>query len=120
MERGNLLLFKSSDHLRVKSLSICDTNTSPDEPGRTEDEKQNECGERCPEIPDLNHFSFATWRTASAEANRAKKPTYAKASVGEGGEGGIRTPGPFTVNCFQDSRDRPLCHLSGDKGKISV
>ena len=29
-----------------------------------------------------------------------------------GGEGGIRTPGPVTVNGFQDRRVRPLCHLS--------
>ena len=29
------------------------------------------------------------------------------------GERGIRTPGPFTVNGFQDRRNRPLCHLSG-------
>ncbi len=29
-----------------------------------------------------------------------------------GGEGGIRTPGPLTVNGFQDRRIRPLCHLS--------
>ena len=28
------------------------------------------------------------------------------------GEGGIRTPGPVTVNGFQDRRIRPLCHLS--------
>ena len=28
------------------------------------------------------------------------------------GEGGIRTPGPVTVNGFQDRRNRPLCHLS--------
>jgi hypothetical protein len=31
---------------------------------------------------------------------------------GIGGEGGIRTPGPLTVNGFQDRRIRPLCHLS--------
>lgn len=31
------------------------------------------------------------------------------------GEGGIRTPGPVTVNGFQDRRNRPLCHLSGRK-----
>jgi hypothetical protein len=30
-----------------------------------------------------------------------------------GGERGIRTPGPVTVNGFQDRRIRPLCHLSG-------
>ncbi len=28
------------------------------------------------------------------------------------GERGIRTPGPLTVNGFQDRRVRPLCHLS--------
>ena len=28
------------------------------------------------------------------------------------GERGIRTPGPVTVNGFQDRRNRPLCHLS--------
>jgi hypothetical protein len=31
------------------------------------------------------------------------------------GERGIRTPGPLTVNGFQDRRIRPLCHLSGRK-----
>ena len=31
------------------------------------------------------------------------------------GERGIRTPGPVTVNSFQDCRIRPLCHLSGCK-----
>ena len=33
------------------------------------------------------------------------------------GERGIRTPGPVTVNGFQDRRIRPLCHLSGAKVK---
>jgi hypothetical protein len=28
------------------------------------------------------------------------------------GERGIRTPGPVTVNGFQDRRIRPLCHFS--------
>ena len=61
-------------------------------------------------------------RTKSAVAHRnteltaiKAKPTCAKASVGEGGERGIRTPGPVTVNGFQDRRIRPLCHLSGAK-----
>ena len=31
------------------------------------------------------------------------------------GERGIRTPGPLTVNGFQDRRIRPLCHLSVGK-----
>ncbi len=30
-----------------------------------------------------------------------------------GGEKGIRTPGGFHLNGFQDRRIRPLCHLSG-------
>ena len=29
-----------------------------------------------------------------------------------GGGRGIRTPGPVTVNSFQDCRIRPLCHSS--------
>jgi hypothetical protein len=32
-----------------------------------------------------------------------------------GGERGIRTPGPVTVNGFQDRRVKPLCHLSAAK-----
>ena len=28
------------------------------------------------------------------------------------GEGGIRTPGAFQLNSFQDCRNRPLYHLS--------
>ena len=31
------------------------------------------------------------------------------------GERGIRTPGPVTVNSFQDCRIRPLCQLSAAK-----
>ncbi len=37
---------------------------------------------------------------------------------GSSGERGIRTPGPVTVNGFQDRRIRPLCHLSA--AKVSV
>ncbi len=37
--------------------------------------------------------------------------------VASSGERGIRTPGPITVNSFQDCRNRPLCHLSGCKIK---
>ncbi len=35
--------------------------------------------------------------------------------IKQSGERGIRTPGPVTVNGFQDRRIRPLCHLSGAK-----
>jgi DNA-binding transcriptional ArsR family regulator len=34
------------------------------------------------------------------------------------GETGIRTPGPLTVNGFQDRRIKPLCHLSKDQQKL--
>ena len=42
---------------------------------------------------------------------RTTKPAT-KAGFNLSGEGGIRTPGPVTVNSFQDCRNRPLCHLS--------
>ena len=35
-----------------------------------------------------------------------------------GGERGIRTPGPVTVNSFQDCRNRPLCQLSAAKVRV--
>ena len=37
-----------------------------------------------------------------------------------GGEWGIRTPGPVTVNSFQDCRNRPLCQLSFNSDSIVV
>ena len=46
--------------------------------------------------------------------NIKKKPGL-RSKPGFGGERGIRTPGPITVNSFQDCRNRPLCHLSVDK-----
>ena len=36
------------------------------------------------------------------------------------GERGIRTPGPVTVNGFQDRRIRPLCHLSEAKVRLLI
>ena len=35
------------------------------------------------------------------------------------GEGGIRTPGAFQLNSFQDCRNRPLYHLSCDSNKTN-
>jgi hypothetical protein len=49
-----------------------------------------------------------------------RKPTVAKAMVGESGELGIRTPGPVTVNSFQDCRNRPLCQLSAAKIRFEL
>jgi len=46
--------------------------------------------------------------------HKIKKPCGSKV-FHFGGEKGIRTPGPVTVNGFQDRRIRPLCHLSGAK-----
>jgi hypothetical protein len=36
------------------------------------------------------------------------------------GELGIRTPGPVTVNSFQDCRNRPLCQLSAAKIRFEI
>ena len=54
-----------------------------------------------------------------------KKPTKSLNLVGfvticisTGGERGIRTPGPVTVNSFQDCRIRPLCHFSSERQSI--
>ncbi len=48
-----------------------------------------------------------------------KKPSQSITKQGlnklSGGELGIRTPGPVTVNSFQDCRNRPLCQLSAAK-----
>ena len=41
-----------------------------------------------------------------------KKSPFSRAFYFTGGERGIRTPGPVTVNGFQDRRNRPLCHFS--------
>ena len=43
---------------------------------------------------------------------KTKKPRNDVVLNSFGGERGIRTPGPVTVNSFQDYRNRPLCHLS--------
>ena len=40
--------------------------------------------------------------------------------TGISGERGIRTPGPVTVNGFQDRRIRPLCHLSAAKIRFEI
>ena len=44
---------------------------------------------------------------------KIKNPSYYTRILS--GERGIRTPGPVTVNGFQDRRIRPLCHLSAAK-----
>ena len=49
---------------------------------------------------------------------QAKAPTD-RAFACCGGRG-IRTPGPVTVNSFQDCRNRPLCQLSLNSGYTIV
>lgn len=56
-----------------------------------------------------------------------KKPTkllnlvgFSTVCISTGGERGIRTPGPVTVNSFQDCRIRPLCHFSNKSYTTSV
>lgn len=50
-------------------------------------------------------------RKKSYKPRKNKKTRYISGFIS--GERGIRTPGPVTVNGFQDRRNRPLCHLSG-------
>ncbi len=49
--------------------------------------------------------------------NYLNKKTSVKTEV-LSGELGIRTPGPVTVNSFQDCRNRPLCQLSAAKIRL--
>jgi hypothetical protein len=44
--------------------------------------------------------------------SKTKNPKLSFRVCNTGGERGIRTPGPVTVNSFQDCRIRPLCHFS--------
>ncbi len=45
---------------------------------------------------------------------------FNKINIDFGGERGIRTPGPVTVNGFQDRRVRPLCQLSAAKIRFEI
>ena len=49
------------------------------------------------------------------EQKKTKTHVNIEFSLLKGGERGIRTPGPVTVNGFQDRRVRPLCQLSAAK-----
>ena len=58
---------------------------------------------------------FCVYHLRSSELGSildTKKPRNNVVLNSFGGERGIRTPGPVTVNSFQDYRNRPLCHLS--------
>ena len=59
-------------------------------------------------------MAFFTRVLASELADTCKKTTAFlwNAAVYRCGEGGIRTPGAFQLNSFQDCRNRPLYHLS--------
>jgi hypothetical protein len=63
----------------------------------------------------------AIW--VSSKIKKARKKTifevFTSFDIASGGERGIRTPGGFHLNGFQDRRIRPLCHLSGRKIRIA-
>ena len=61
------------------------------------------------------HFLFRVLRNASIPRSLIKNVRQRRTFYFPCGERGIRTPGPLTVNGFQDRRIRPLCHLSGCK-----
>ena len=52
------------------------------------------------------------WGFSSALSPGEQKKTRLSSCCFFCGERGIRTPGPVTVNSFQDCRIRPLCHFS--------
>jgi hypothetical protein len=60
-------------------------------------------------------FSFMGLRQVDLPRHTNKKATASRDFSLIGGERGIRTPGPVTVNGFQDRRVKPLCHLSAAK-----
>ena len=66
-----------------------------------------------PELRSL-HFLFLEFAQASLAHPQIKNAPVGGMGLGCG-ERGIRTPGPVTVNGFQDRRNRPLCHLSAAK-----
>lgn len=45
---------------------------------------------------------------------------FDKFCINKSGELGIRTPGGFHLNSFQDCRNRPLCQLSVAKIRVQI
>ena len=74
---------------------------------------------------DLSLHQHLTYRLGMDQAEFVRKLSLLKCKKPEivrfqapclsSGERGIRTPGPMTVNSFQDCRIRPLCQLSATK-----
>ena len=62
-------------------------------------------------------FVLQTRRSKLRSFGKQKTHENSWVLILSGGERGIRTPGPVTVNGFQDRRIRPLCHLSAAKVK---
>ena len=59
-----------------------------------------------------NHEGIPHTTSSSTTSYEHKKRKQPFLIVSFCGESGIRTPGPVTVNSFQDCRNRPLCQLS--------
>ena len=91
------------------------TASSSSKRGENEDEmdKKNNSSSKSPQIEDegsliLPGFRGAAHRQKPKTAGRKKRP----AAFQVRGGGGIRTPGTFQYNSFQDCRHRPLGHAS--------
>ena len=63
---------------------------------------------------------FDTLKNKKKRANTRVYTFWYSLILSSSGERGIRTPGPVTVNGFQDRRIRPLCHLSNEGAKIRL
>ncbi len=63
---------------------------------------------------------FDTCKNKKKRANTRVYTFWYSLKLSFSGERGIRTPGPVTVNGFQDRRIRPLCHLSNGVQKYAI
>ncbi len=64
----------------------------------------------------LGFFRTSPYRSKLLTALYEKSPALRAELQFVCGEGGIRTPGAFQLNSFQDCRNRPLYHLSSVLG----
>ena len=90
-----------------------------------ENDKKGEAGSFMPKTKWLRHFQMYRSQQNRSKLHFSAPATFCHSvpfwALKKGllapflsfcGELGIRTPGPVTVNSFQDCRNRPLCQLS--------
>lgn len=68
--------------------------------------------------PSLVAEASPKWSHSPGLTSLNRKTPLSRGFMLGGGEWGIRTPEPVTVNGFQDRRIRPLCQLSATKVQI--